>query len=55
MHVAHPDGEAKFWLAPTIELAVNRGLSPTQLRQALAIITANRWEIEDAWTTYFGR
>ncbi|MDP1870247.1 MAG: DUF4160 domain-containing protein [Gallionella sp.] len=24
VHVAHTDGEAKFWLEPTIELAVNR-------------------------------
>lgn len=55
VHVAHPDGDAKFWMAPNIELAVNRGLSPTQLRQALAIITANRREIENAWTIYFGR
>ena len=28
MHVAHPDGEAKFWLTPEVHLAVNVGLSP---------------------------
>jgi hypothetical protein len=33
VHVSHPDGEAKFWLEPAIELA-NRsaGLSGKQLR-----------------------
>lgn len=32
VHVAHPDGEAKFWLTPTVSLTVNAGLSPTQLK-----------------------
>ena len=27
VHVAHTDGEAKFWLEPKIELAINQGLS----------------------------
>ncbi|MBC1260761.1 DUF4160 domain-containing protein [Synechococcus sp. BSF8S] len=26
VHVSHPDGEAKFWLSPSIELARNIGL-----------------------------
>lgn len=26
IHVNHPTGEAKFWLEPEIELAVNYGL-----------------------------
>jgi hypothetical protein len=27
VHVAHTDGEAKYWLEPQIELALNQGLS----------------------------
>jgi hypothetical protein len=27
IHVSHTDGEAKFWLEPKIELAMNQGLS----------------------------
>ncbi|WP_322774122.1 DUF4160 domain-containing protein [Synechococcus sp. CBW1107] len=27
IHVSHPDGEAKFWLSPSIELSRNIGLS----------------------------
>ena len=34
VHVAHPDGEAKFWLNPEVNLANHTGLSTTQLRQA---------------------
>lgn len=54
VHVAHPDGEAKFWLAPDVHLAVNIGLSPAQVRHAQAVITAHLQEIEDAWHRHFG-
>lgn len=27
IYISHPDGEAKFWLGPSIELARNIGLS----------------------------
>lgn len=55
MHVAHPDDEAKFWLEPDVDLAVNIGLSATQLRQAQVVVEAHLQEIKDAWHRYFGR
>ena len=54
VHVAHPDGEAKFWLTPAVALAVNAGLSATQLKQAQAVVEAHLQEIEDAWHRHFG-
>ena len=54
VHVAHPDGEAKFWLSPQVHLSVNMGLSPSQIRQAQAVVTAHLQEIEDAWRHHFG-
>lgn len=54
VHVAHPDGEAKFWLEPYAQLAVNIGLSGTQLREAQAVVNAHIREIEDAWHRHFG-
>ena len=54
VHVAHPDGEAKFWLGPVVHLAVNIGLSPPQVRQAQAVVVAHQQEIEDAWHHHFG-
>jgi hypothetical protein len=54
VHVAHADGEAKFWLGPPVHLAVNIGLSATQVRQAQAVVIAHRTEIEDAWHRHFG-
>jgi Domain of unknown function (DUF4160) len=55
VHVGHPDGEAKFWLTPDVHLAVNIGLSATQVRQAQAVVVAHVREIEDAWNHHFGR
>jgi hypothetical protein len=54
VHISHPDGEAKFWLTPQIELAVNVGLSQTQLRQAQTIVSTHIKEIQDAWNHHFG-
>lgn len=35
VHVYTPNGEAKFWLTPKIELADNLGLKPADLKIAL--------------------
>lgn len=54
VHVAHPDGEAKFWLTPQVALANYTGLSPGQLRQAQSVVEAHIKEIQDAWNRHFG-
>ena len=54
VHVAHPDGEVKFWITPTVHLAVNVGLTPTQIRQAQAVVESHLKEIQDAWLRHFG-
>ena len=54
VHVAHPDGEAKFWLSPTIEIATVTGLSARQQREAQGIVEKHLAEIENAWTRHFG-
>ncbi|MGB4333752.1 MAG: DUF4160 domain-containing protein [Chromatiaceae bacterium] len=53
VHVAHPDGEAKFWLTPSVHLAVNIGLSKTQIYQAQAVVEGHIQEIQDAWHRHF--
>lgn len=53
VHVSHPDGEAKFWLTPEVELAENRGLSSHQLRTVERFVKDNQVELQDAWRTYF--
>lgn len=54
VHVAHPDGEAKFWLLPNIALAASLGLSDRQIREAQAIVETHLQEILDAWYRHFG-
>ena len=54
VHVAHPDGEAKFWLTPSVHLAVNIGLSKMQICQAQSVVETHIKEIQDAWHRHFG-
>jgi hypothetical protein len=54
VHVAHPDGDAKFWLTPEVQLAAHVGLSATQIRQAQTVVEAHLKEVEDAWYRHFG-
>lgn len=54
VHVAHPDGEAKFWLSPGIDIAATTGLSARQVAEAQDIVERNIEEIRHAWTRHFG-
>jgi len=53
VHVQCPDGEAKFWLEPTIALAHNYGLSGRQVRAAQQLVEAHADEIRSAWRKHF--
>lgn len=50
----HASGEAKFWLEPHLELAVDYGLGPKRVKTALSIIEGHQDEIRAAWTRHFG-
>jgi hypothetical protein len=45
IHVSHPDGEAKFWLSPTLDLALNIGLSSAEIQAAKRVIETRQQEI----------
>jgi len=53
IHVSCPDGEAKFWLDPEIELATNYKLSRVQLKQIEKLVEDHYDEFETAWNHYF--
>ncbi|MGH8564924.1 MAG: DUF4160 domain-containing protein [Gammaproteobacteria bacterium] len=53
VHVFCPDGEAKFWLDPHIELAQNYGMNDRQLRAAQRLIEGHQDGIRDAWRKHF--
>jgi uncharacterized protein DUF4160 len=54
IHVQSADGEAKFWVEPSIELARNYGLSAQDLRRVEQLIEEHEQEIRDAWSSHFG-
>ena len=54
VHVSHPEGEAKFWLTPDVQLATFTGLNQRQLREAQQLIEAHLGEIKNAWFSHFG-
>ncbi|WP_018267773.1 DUF4160 domain-containing protein [Methylosinus sp. LW4] len=53
VHVYHPDGEAKFWMEPEIEVARNQGLSAQALLEIEIMIRDHEKEIRDAWRRHF--
>lgn len=53
MHVFSPEGEAKFWLEPSVELAVAKGVSDASLKRMEGIINDRKEEIIDAWNRHF--
>jgi hypothetical protein len=55
VHVLSPDGEAKFRLEPSIELAVNCGFKAHQISEMEKVIEEREDEIRNAWNRYFGR
>ncbi len=54
VHVWSPEGEAKFWMEPAIEVAQNYGLRDADLRRVHELIEEHRDEIRNAWTRHFG-
>ena len=48
IHVAHPHGEAKFWLQPSLTLANHTGLSKQELAYAERIVARHLQEVIDA-------
>jgi len=53
VHVICPDGEAKYWLKPDIELARNYRLLRAQLKEVERIIEERYDEIRRAWQAHF--
>ena len=53
VHVSHPDGEAKFWLKPEVELATQTGLAKHVIGEAQQLAEDHLKEIIDAWNQHF--
>ncbi|MBD3317960.1 MAG: DUF4160 domain-containing protein [Chitinivibrionales bacterium] len=53
VHVTNPEGEAKFWIEPTISLASSYNLSAVVLRRLQKLVEEHRDEIEQNWKKHF--
>jgi hypothetical protein len=53
IHVASPDGEAKFWIMPKVSLVKSVGFSEKQIAELKKVIEARQNEIEIAWKKHF--
>jgi hypothetical protein len=53
VHVVSPEGEAKFWLEPQIELAVSKGLTSVELGELRRVIEERQDEIRAHWHRHF--
>ncbi len=49
IHVQTPEGEAKFWMEPEIELAKTIKLKPKELGRLKKIVEEHREEIINEW------
>lgn len=54
IHVTSPDGEAKFWIEPTVALADYVGFSKKQLSELQMLVEEHKNEIAKAWKVHFG-
>lgn len=53
VHVQGQNGEAKFWLEPTIELAQYTGLSSREISDSLRLVEEHANDIRSAWRQHF--
>ncbi len=53
VHIQGPDGEAKLWLEPEVDVARNHGLSEMRLREVLRVVKERRDELVTRWRDHF--
>ena len=55
VHIATPDGHAKFWLEPLVALADFYRLKPHDLAEIEQIVKENRDGFTDKWRQHFSQ
>jgi hypothetical protein len=55
VHVLSPNGEAKFWIEPKVELAHSSGLMMRDVKMIQNIVEKKKHEIQKEWKSYFSR
>ncbi|HNT76664.1 MAG TPA: DUF4160 domain-containing protein [Anaerolineae bacterium] len=55
VHIATPDGIAKFWLEPIVALDSFHNLSARELRRIETLVKEHEDEFRTAWRRHFGQ
>ncbi len=55
VHVASPDGVAKYWLEPEIELASVYNIKSKELNKLEVLVREHTDEFKAAWQRHFGQ
>ena len=53
IHVISENGEAKFWLEPTVEVATQYGLKFHEIKELKKVTEENLDEIKESWRKHF--
>jgi len=53
VHVWSPDGEAKIWIEPEIELAMQKGMTGREILELIDVTKERIDEIKDSWQKHF--
>lgn len=53
VHVRSGEGEAKFWLRPTVQLDNSNGFDARTLRELVEVVEQNAALIEGVWNEHF--
>jgi len=53
VHVQNAEGRAKFYISPTVKIAYNKGLKPSALKLAEAVIEENKGLIIKKWEEFY--
>jgi hypothetical protein len=53
VHVRSAEGDAKFWLKPTVHLADSDGYDARTLRELTQVVMVNADLIERTWNEHF--
>ena len=53
IHVVSPDGEAKIWVEPVVEMDRSVGYNTRELNEVLKQVQEHQDEITEAWHKHF--
>jgi len=54
IHIVSNGAEAKFWIEPNIEMAINNGFSVIEINELRRIVKENETKIRTSWNDHFG-